>query len=151
MLSWTSHCYLKVGSCSVICIKLYVLHGKFPLLAYKLFHCIVLVNMVRHLSIICFCSLSSTLEQQLDRLIQRNQMSRKLAEQRIAAQMSLEEKCEKAHYVIDNSGDIENTRKQAKRIVGILNDSWEHWRIRFYIAILAVVVFTPILYWYYYC
>lgn len=90
-----------------------------------------------------------TPEQQLERLMNRNMMSKSLAEQRIAAQMPLEKKCEIAHYVIDNTGDIDSTRKQAKRIVGILNESWEHWRIRMYIAVFAVIVFSPILYWYF--
>lgn len=76
-------------------------------------------------------------------------MSKGLAEQRIAAQMPLEKKCEMAHYIIDNSGDIDSTQKQAKRVFGILNESWEHWRIRLYIAVLAVVVFSPFMYWYY--
>ncbi|XP_034255591.1 dephospho-CoA kinase domain-containing protein isoform X2 [Thrips palmi] len=97
--------------------------------------------------IIC---VTCTPEQQLERLIKRNSMSKHLAEQRIAAQMPLEVKCEKAHYIIDNTSDIENTRVQAKRVIGILNDSWEHWRIRLYIGVLAAVVFLPILYWWYY-
>ncbi|KAE8742140.1 hypothetical protein FOCC_FOCC012347 [Frankliniella occidentalis] len=90
-----------------------------------------------------------TPEQQLERLMKRNTMAKTLAQQRIAAQMPLEEKCEKAHYVIDNTNELEETRKQAQRIVGILNESWEHWRIRLYIAVLALVVFSPLLYWQY--
>lgn len=97
--------------------------------------------------IIC---VSCTPEQQLERLMKRNTMSQRLAEQRISAQMSIEEKCEKAHYIIDNSSDIENTRKQAQRVIGILNESWEHWRIRLYIGVLGAVVFLPILYWWYF-
>ncbi|KAK3918622.1 Dephospho-CoA kinase domain-containing protein [Frankliniella fusca] len=89
------------------------------------------------------------IHKQLERLMNRNSMSKTLAQQRIAAQMPLEEKCEKANYVIDNTNDLESTRKQAQVIVGILNDSWEHWRIRLYIAVLAIVVFSPFMYWQY--
>lgn len=42
--------------------------------------------------------------------------SQKEAKQRIAAQMPLREKIKLADYVIDNSGSISNTRKQAEEI-----------------------------------
>jgi len=51
-------------------------------------------------------------EQQLERLMARTTLSRAEAERRIAAQMSGEEKRRLADYVIDCSGELEETRRQ---------------------------------------
>lgn len=47
---------------------------------------------------------------QLERLIKRNNLPEKLAQERINSQMPLEEKARRADTVIDNSGTIEETR-----------------------------------------
>lgn len=49
---------------------------------------------------------------QLQRLIERNFMSEAKAKKRISAQMSLERKCEQAHFVVENSGTTQDTREQ---------------------------------------
>lgn len=49
---------------------------------------------------------------QLERLMRRNQISRKMAVQMIRAQMPLAEKVRRAHRVIDNSGTLEETYAQ---------------------------------------
>lgn len=49
---------------------------------------------------------------QLNRLMERNQFSERLARQRIAAQMPLAEKRKRADVVIDNTGDLEAMRTQ---------------------------------------
>lgn len=51
-------------------------------------------------------------ETQLKRLMKRNNYDEKTAKMRIASQMSLEIKKEKADVVIDNSGTLEEARKQ---------------------------------------
>lgn len=51
-------------------------------------------------------------EQQLERLMATTGVSRKEAEQRLAAQMAPEEKRRRAHYMVDCSGSKENTRRQ---------------------------------------
>jgi dephospho-CoA kinase len=51
-------------------------------------------------------------EQQLERLMARTGLPRAEAERRIAAQMPVEEKRRRADYVIDCSGELEQTRKQ---------------------------------------
>lgn len=53
----------------------------------------------------------------LERLISRNNFSKEEAEKRLAAQIPQEEKINKANFVIDNSGDAENTRLQLKEIL----------------------------------
>jgi dephospho-CoA kinase len=57
---------------------------------------------------------------QLRRLAVRGGMTREQAEARVAAQMDPEEKARASEYVIDNSGDIEGTRRQVLRLAPIL-------------------------------
>lgn len=49
---------------------------------------------------------------QLERLMARNNLSQEEAQQRIAAQLSLAEKRQRAEIVIDNNGALSNTLKQ---------------------------------------
>jgi dephospho-CoA kinase len=49
------------------------------------------------------------------RLMARNGLSQEEAEKRIALQMDVEEKRRRADYVIDNSGTLEETRRQVDR------------------------------------
>lgn len=49
---------------------------------------------------------------QMQRLMQRNDLSEKLARQRIASQISLEEKVKRADFIINNTENIEKTRLQ---------------------------------------
>jgi dephospho-CoA kinase len=53
---------------------------------------------------------------QLQRLMQRDRLTAEQANQRIAAQMSLDEKRRRADYVIDNSGTEARTRQQVESI-----------------------------------
>lgn len=53
--------------------------------------------------------------QQLERLMKRNSLSVQDAENRLAAQLSLEEKRSKAQFVIDNSGAVEATLMQVAK------------------------------------
>lgn len=56
-------------------------------------------------------------EQQLERLLQGGKLSRAEAEQRLAAQLPPEEKRRLADYVIDSSGTLEATQRQAERVL----------------------------------
>lgn len=58
-------------------------------------------------------------EQQRERLLARG-LSPQQAEQRLAAQMPLEEKCRLADEVIDASGPLEQTRRQTEALVARL-------------------------------
>lgn len=55
-------------------------------------------------------------EQQTDRLMAKAGLTREEAERRIAAQMSPEEKRRRADFLIDNSGSLASTRRQAQEI-----------------------------------
>lgn len=57
-----------------------------------------------------------TPEQQLERLMQRDKLSREEGLQRISAQMSLAEKISRADILVDNSGSPEETLKQIELI-----------------------------------
>lgn len=67
---------------------------------------------------------------QLQRLMERGQMSEARAKRRIAAQMPLEDKCRRAHFVVDNSGSERDTREEVVRIINTLRASRAHWRLR---------------------
>lgn len=60
--------------------------------------------------------------QQLARLMKRNGLSSQDAENRLAAQLSLEEKRGLADVVIDNSGSVESTLAQVERLLREMKD-----------------------------
>lgn len=55
-------------------------------------------------------------EEQLERLIKRNNLSEKEALQKIKSQIPLKEKIEIADYVIDNSNSLDKTKEQVETI-----------------------------------
>eukprot|EP00123_Amoebidium_parasiticum_P010086 comp19884_c1_seq1/m.24056 comp19884_c1_seq1/g.24056 ORF comp19884_c1_seq1/g.24056 comp19884_c1_seq1/m.24056 type:complete len:233 (-) comp19884_c1_seq1:57-755(-) len=56
-------------------------------------------------------------EQELERLMRRNALTREDAEARIKAQMSLEEKCRRADVVIDNTSTLERLEESVDDVV----------------------------------
>jgi dephospho-CoA kinase len=59
---------------------------------------------------------------QIKRLVQRDHLSEADALARVRSQMPIEEKKKRATFVIDNSGPIENTRKQTLDLFKRLKD-----------------------------
>eukprot|EP01080_Neovahlkampfia_damariscottae_P004821 gene4821-8407_t len=59
-------------------------------------------------------------ETQLKRLMERNELSKEEAENRIKSQMSTKEKIEKSQFVIENEGDLENLEKKTLYILGCI-------------------------------
>jgi dephospho-CoA kinase len=57
---------------------------------------------------------------QLERLSARGGLTREQAAARLSAQMGAEEKARASDYVIDNSGDLEATRRQVLRLARLL-------------------------------
>lgn len=55
-------------------------------------------------------------DEQVKRLIRRNNLSKEEALQKIKSQMLIKEKVEMADYVIDNSNSLDETKKQVKKI-----------------------------------
>ena len=68
----------------------------------------------------------------------RNSLKESDAKARVLAQMPLREKCSKADYVIENSGNLEDTREQVLRIYKELRSSKAHWKIRLVVGILGL-------------
>jgi dephospho-CoA kinase len=62
-------------------------------------------------------------EDQIRRLTERNEYSRKEAESRLDTQMPIDEKISRADFVIDNKGPIETTRS-------VVNAVWEELLVR---------------------
>ena len=60
------------------------------------------------------CTITSPVEQQIERMISTRGYTREEALARIAAQMPVEEKAARSHYVIHNDSTPENLRTQAK-------------------------------------
>jgi hypothetical protein len=50
----------------------------------------------------------------------RNNLTESEANQRIASQMSIEEKKKLAHFVIDNSGDLSRTQQQVQVLLNLV-------------------------------
>ena len=87
-----------------------------------------------------------TRNQQIQRLIQRNNYSEAESISRIESQMCLEEKCRLSHFVVDNSLDLEYTRTQVEAIVKQLRSSRNHWKLRIaliftFLCLLVLFVF----------
>lgn len=83
---------------------------------------------------------------QLTRLMDRTngKLSEADAKKRISAQMPLEKKCEQSHFVIENSGSPTDTEEQFYKILAILQESNQHWKIRGVIIAAAAVIFSGI-------
>ncbi|KPP67091.1 Dephospho-CoA kinase domain-containing protein-like [Scleropages formosus] len=75
---------------------------------------------------------------QLSRLMQRDSLTQQQAEQRIAAQMPLNEKRGLANHVIENSGSREDTLRQVLRLHSKLEDSMEFLVVRGLAVALAL-------------
>lgn len=80
-------------------------------------------------------------ELQLQRLMKRTGFDEAKAKVRIAAQMPLERKVDKANFVIENSGGEASTRQQTIKVINVLKSSKQHWKIRFLVGFCCTVVF----------
>jgi dephospho-CoA kinase len=59
---------------------------------------------------------------QVERLMMRDRISEEMARNMIRSQLSIEEKKGYADFIVDNSGTLENTRKQVQKIWGKLKE-----------------------------
>lgn len=62
-------------------------------------------------------------EMQLQRLMERNKLSKEDAERRLAAQLPIDQKVKKATYVITNDGTFEATNAQVDALIATLTDA----------------------------
>ncbi|RUS87696.1 hypothetical protein EGW08_004537 [Elysia chlorotica] len=87
-------------------------------------------------SIVVFCNE----EQQLNRLMQRNNLDEEAAKARINSQMSLKEKCELCTHVIDNTQSLDETKNHVKQVCKTLKASNKHILVR----LGLIAAFIPI-------
>ena len=66
------------------------------------------------------CCVASERETQISRMTTTRGYTREEAEARLAAQLPIEEKAARSHYVIDNNGTVEELKTNAKRLVNWL-------------------------------
>ena len=74
-----------------------------------------------HFDIIC--CVSSERDLQISRMMTTRGYTREEAEARLAAQMPVEEKAEKSHYVIDNNGSSQELKLQVAEFVNWLKEN----------------------------
>ena len=69
------------------------------------------------------CCVASTRERQIERMTATRGMTLAEAEARLAAQMPVEEKAKRSHYVIHNNGTADELRAEAQKFVAWLKTS----------------------------
>ena len=69
------------------------------------------------------CCVASTRESQIERMTATRGMTLAEAEARLAAQMPVEEKAKRSHYVIHNDGTAEELRAEAQKLIAWLKTS----------------------------
>ena len=79
---------------------------------------------LRSYPITCSIIVYAPREIQLQRLMQRDGYSIQEATQRIDAQMNIETKKQQATFVIDNSGDLAQLKRECRRIRDLIHSFW---------------------------
>ena len=69
------------------------------------------------------CCVRSAQATQVARMMETRGYTREEAEARLAAQMPVEEKAAKSHYVIDNNGSAEELKSEVKKFISWLTNS----------------------------
>ena len=69
------------------------------------------------------CCVRSARATQVARMMETRGYTREEAEARLAAQMPVEEKAAKSHYVIDNNGSAEELKSEVKKFISWLTNS----------------------------
>lgn len=72
--------------------------------------------------------------------MERNNLTQSDAEQRVNAQMPLDEKCKRASYVIDNCSNRETTEKQVKRLYEKFSRSNAYLPLRIIVLLFVVLI-----------
>ena len=81
--------------------------------------------------------------ERLQRLLKRNpQLSEAEARQRMYAQMKVSEQISRADFVVDNSENLEITRKQVRMLMDTFRRSRKFWFLRAILALFSGFVFT---------
>ncbi len=84
--------------------------------AYVMYEAPLIVENGLHRAMSALVVVSLSEEEQLARLVARDQIDEEAARARIAAQLPLRDKVAVADYVIDNGGDVETTRARVREV-----------------------------------
>lgn len=87
-------------------------------------------------SIVVFCNE----DQQLARLMKRNNLAEEAARARINSQMSLKKKCELCTHIIDNTQSMDATRSHVNQLYKTLRSSRKHLYFKFGLVALLIPV-----------
>ncbi|XP_053218705.1 dephospho-CoA kinase domain-containing protein isoform X1 [Podarcis raffonei] len=122
-------------------LKYFMLGHRYVILDIPLlFETNTLIKFMKH-TVLVYCDPQS----QLSRLMRRNGLTQEEAEARIAAQLPLDQKVKLAGHVIDNSRDVETTRKQVLKLHSSLEDSMDFLLVRL-LALTAAAGVSGLLY-----
>uniref|UniRef100_A0A023GAS7 Dephospho-CoA kinase domain-containing protein n=1 Tax=Amblyomma triste TaxID=251400 RepID=A0A023GAS7_AMBTT len=110
----------------VQCVKLFLRGRQFVVVDVPLLYETKTMLRFMHKVIVVKCSPA----QQVKRLMLRNGFNEEEAQKRIDSQLPLEQKCDLADFVIDNTGELDRVRAQVEDIVRQLRSSWVHWKLR---------------------
>ena len=88
----------------------------------------------------------SSEEQQLLRIMKRNDFTADEAKQRISAQVSLSEKCKWADFVIDNSASLQHTRERVVGIHNTIKTISRHHGLYLWIFIVTIIITVLLLF-----
>ncbi|XP_002741436.1 dephospho-CoA kinase domain-containing protein-like [Saccoglossus kowalevskii] len=80
-------------------------------------------------------------DMQLDRLMNRNELSKEEAVNRIESQMPLSHKIQLGDHIIDNTGSVENTQDQVDKLYRTFRGYHTHWILRF-VLVSVFATFT---------
>ena len=110
-------------------------------------YCSELVSL-KSCSIFTNTFVTSSEEEQLVRIMKRNNYTADEAKQRISAQISLSEKCRWADFVINNSASLQHTREQVVDIHNTIKTISQHRGLFLWIliatlsiALLSILIF----------
>ncbi|EFP09095.1 hypothetical protein CRE_25264 [Caenorhabditis remanei] len=79
-------------------------------------------------------------EDEVERMMKRDNITRADAEARIHAQMDIEEKKKRAKIVIDNNGNIDELREKVKEVIAQMDKSWKPYIFRVVFGLILGVV-----------
>ena len=75
----------------------------------------------------------------MERLMQRNSYSEKEARERINAQLPMNKKCELGDIIIDNSKNVEFTKRQIINEFRLLDENWIIWKVRLFVMVVLIL------------
>lgn len=78
--------------------------------------------------------------------MERSGFTEAKAKLRIGAQMSLEKKADMANFVIENSSSDRDTREQTIKVISVLRNYKQHWKIRVLVGFCCTVLLAGV-YW----